>query len=60
MFKIIQTIHHCDGQDPHRFVYNGLNNFAIALHTVNQLNLRAAQKNMNTDSIPVIYHIEKD
>ena len=60
MFKIIQTIHHCDGREPHRFVYGGSNNFAEILYTVNQLNLKAAQKNMNTDSIPVIYHIEKD
>lgn len=60
MFKVIQTVYHADGQDPHRFLYGGSDNFTDVLYTVNQLNLKAAQKNMNPNTIPVIYHIEKE
>lgn len=59
MFKIIQTIYHADGQYPRRFLYGGSENFTDALYTVNQLNTRAVQKNMDPNTIPVIYHIEK-
>lgn len=60
MFKIIKTVYHNYGKDPHRFLYGCSNDFATVLYAVNELNLRAAQKNMNPDTIPVIYHIEKE
>jgi hypothetical protein len=58
MFKIIQTVHHNDGKNPHRTCYNWCGSIYVAAEYCHTLNKANADKNQRRDSIPVTYHFE--
>jgi hypothetical protein len=58
MFKIIQTVHHNDGKDPHKSWYTTETNLRTALDLVEQYNQRNYKSNQDESKIPITYHIE--
>ena len=58
MFKIIQTVHHNDGKDPHRTWYTTETNLRTALDLVEEYNQRNNKSNQDESKIPITYHIK--
>jgi len=58
MFKIIQTVHHNDGKDPHESWYTTETNLRTALNLVEEYNQRNYKSNQDEAKIPITYHIK--
>jgi len=58
MFKILQTVHHNDGKDPHRTWYTSSKDFDEALDLMTQYNVRTQKTNHDKTKIAITYHIE--
>jgi len=58
MFKIIQTVHHDDGKDPHEGWYTTATNLRTALDLVEEYNQRNYKSNRDETKIPITYHIK--